>query len=116
METLTAFALWLSHVTTVRGREREREAIMLLCRLYCVGCDVTQVTGQVMMGVKADHLTHWVEMNRNRLFSSKLLCVIQMNLLFSPLEFFLQLLDFGVHLVLGLSHCLQLLPEHLLFP
>lgn len=34
----------------------------------------------------------------------------------SPLEFLLQLLHSGVHLVLGLPHGLQLLPQHLLLP
>ena len=33
-----------------------------------------------------------------------------------PLQFFLQLLHSGVHLVLGLPHGLQLLPQHLLLP
>lgn len=34
----------------------------------------------------------------------------------SPLEFLLQLLDSGVHLVLGLPDGLQLLPQHRLLP
>lgn len=34
----------------------------------------------------------------------------------SPLELLLQLLHSGVHLVLGLPHGLQLLPQHLLLP